>query len=207
MKLYHVRTGLLKVNTYFLIDENTKNAVVIDSGENYKTINLTKENLGVNIKAVLLTHAHFDHAGNVKALQNDGAKIYASVLDAPKLLNDLNLGKNFGRKIEPCQVDGTFSDGDVLKFDDISIEVLATPGHTNGSVTFKVGNKLFTGDTLFYDTIGRTDFPTGDMYAMIKSVNKIFNLEGDFEVYPGHNEFTTLDRERKYNLIKEYDRQ
>lgn len=206
MKLYHVRTGLLRVNTYFLIDENTKNAVVIDSGENYKTIVATKEQLGVNIKAVLLTHAHFDHSGNVKALQDDGAKIYASVLDAPKLLNDLNLGKNFGRKIAPCVVDGTFSDGDVLEFDDIKIEVIKTPGHTDGSVTFKVENKLFTGDTLFFDTIGRTDFPTGSIYEMIKSVNKLFNLEGDYEVYPGHNEFTTLSRERKYNMIKEYDR-
>ena len=207
MKLYHVRTGLLRVNTYFLIDENTNNAIIIDSGENYKTIISTKEKLGVNIKAVLLTHAHFDHAGNVKALQNDGAKIYASVLDAPKLLNELNLGKNFGRRIEPCYADVTFSDGDVLCFDGIKIEVIHTPGHTDGSVTFKVENKLFTGDTLFYDTIGRTDFPTGSVYEMIRSVNKLFNLEGNYEVYPGHDEFTTLDRERKYNLIKEYDRQ
>lgn len=207
MKLYHVSTGLLRVNTYFLIDENTNNAIIIDSGENYKTIKTTKEQLGVNVIAVLLTHAHFDHAGNVKALQDDGAKIYASVLDAPKLLNDLNLGKTFGRKVEPCVCDITFSDGDVLEFGSIKVEVIETPGHTDGSVTFKVDNKLFTGDTLFYDTIGRTDFPTGSIYDMIKSVNKLFNLDGDYEVYPGHNEFTTLNRERKYNLIKEYDRQ
>ena len=207
MKLYNVKTGLLRVNTYFLVDEDTKNAVVIDSGENYKTIITTKEQLGVNIKAVLLTHAHFDHAGNVKALQDDGVKILVSTIDAPKLSNDLNLGKDFGRKVEPCIPDKTFSDGEILEFDNIKIEVISTPGHTDGSVTFKVENKLFTGDTLFYDTIGRTDFPTGDFYEMINSVNKLFNLKGDFEVYPGHNEFTTLDRERKYNLIKEYDRQ
>jgi glyoxylase-like metal-dependent hydrolase (beta-lactamase superfamily II) len=207
MKLFSVKTGLLRVNTYFLVDEATKNAVIIDSGENYKTIISTIEQLKVNIKAVLLTHAHFDHAGNVKALQDDGIKIYISIIDAPKLSNEQNLAKDFGRKILPCTPDYTFSDGDVLEFDGIKIEVIETPGHTDGSVTFKVQNKLFTGDTLFYDTIGRTDFATGNIYDMIKSVNKLFNLSGDYEVYPGHDEFTTLNRERKYNMIKEYDRQ
>lgn len=206
MKLYNVKTGLLRVNSYFLIDETTNTAVVIDSGESYKTIKSTEEKLNVKIVAVLLTHAHFDHAGNVCALKKDGAKIYISKNDAPKLLNDQNLAKNFGRKFEYCEADATFEDGDVLKFGEIELEVIETPGHTDGSVTFKMGNKLFTGDTLFYDSVGRTDFETGNLEDLVNSVYKLFALNGDYEVYPGHNEFTTLERERKYNLIKEYDR-
>ncbi len=206
MKLYNVKTGLLRVNSYFLVDENTNNAVVIDSGENYKTIKETAQKLKVKIIAVLLTHAHFDHAGNVFELQQSGAKIYVSEKDAPKLLNDQNLAKNFGRKFNYCVADSTFKDGDVLTFGEIKLEVIETPGHTDGSVTFKTQNKLFTGDTLFYDSVGRTDFETGNLEDLVNSVQKLFALDGDYEIYPGHNEFTTLNRERKYNLIKEYDR-
>ena len=100
----------------------------------------------------------------------------------------------------------TFKNGDVLTFGEIKLEVIETPGHTDGSVTFKTQNKLFTGDTLFYDSVGRTDFETGNLEDLVNSVQKLFALDGDYEIYPGHNEFTTLNRERKYNLIKEYDR-
>lgn len=204
MKLYHLLTGLLRVNTYLVVNDDGE-AVVIDSGENYKKIKQAEETYGLKIKAVLLTHSHFDHAGSAKKLQDDGAKIYVSALDAPKLLDDGNLACKFGRKFDTLTADVTFSDGDTLSVCGFDFKVIATPGHTDGSVCFMLDNMLFTGDTLFHDSVGRTDFPTGDRDDMISSVKRLFALDGDFNVYPGHDEFTTLDRERKYNVMAEYD--
>ena len=204
MKLYHLQSGPLKVNTYFLVNEDGQ-AVVIDSGENYKKIKSVEQTYNLKIVAVLLTHAHFDHCGNVKKLQDDGVSIYVSELDAPKLLNDDNLSSDFGRKFEYLTADKTFSDGDVLEICGINIKVIATPGHTDGSVCFLVDNLLFTGDTLFLGSVGRTDFRSGNRDDLVKSIKKLFAIEGDYSVYPGHDEFTTLEHERKYNVFAEYD--
>lgn len=205
MKLYHLVTSLLGVNSYFLINEQTNQAVIIDGGENYKKIKQVEQSLGVTIKAVLLTHAHFDHAGNAKKLQDDGAKIYISKLDAPKLKNELNLSGNFGRKFDYLDADYTFNDGERLNVCGFEIEVVMTPGHTDGSATFIVGNMMFTGDTLFLESVGRTDFPTGDREQLVASIKKLFAREGDYNVYPGHQDFTTLEHERKYNTFVDYD--
>ncbi len=204
MKLYHLPTGLLHVNSYFLVNDNGE-AVVIDCGENYKKIKQVESENGFKIKAVLLTHAHFDHSGCAKKLQDDGAKIYISKIDAPKLLNELNLSGNFGRKFDYLTADYTFIDGELLNVCGIEIKVILTAGHTDGSVTFVVGDMLFTGDTLFFESVGRTDFPTGDRDELIASVKKLYALDGDYKVYPGHQEFTTLEHERKYNMFVDYD--
>ena len=205
MKLLYVRSGPLRVNSYFLINENTNKAIVIDSGENYKLIKKIEEENSFKINYVLLTHAHFDHAGNVKKLQDDGAKIYCSKIDSEKLLNDLNLSLDFGRQFDYCNADYKFIDNEELLLNDIKIKVIATPGHTDGSVTFLVEEMLFTGDTLFLESVGRTDFPTGNKNELIASVKKLFSLEGEYKVFPGHQEFTTLSHERKYNTFVDYD--
>ncbi|MBE7083049.1 MAG: MBL fold metallo-hydrolase [Clostridiales bacterium] len=204
MKLYHLSSGPLRVNTYFLVGEDNR-AIVIDSGENYKKVKQVESECGFKIEAVLLTHAHFDHAGNAKKLQNDGAKIYVSKIDAKKLLNDDNLSKDFGREFEYLTADYTFEDGEILKIFDIEIKVILTPGHTDGSACFLVGNMLFTGDTLFLESVGRTDFKTGNRRELVNSVKKLFALNGDYSVYPGHEEFTTLSHEREYNRMVDYD--
>jgi glyoxylase-like metal-dependent hydrolase (beta-lactamase superfamily II) len=204
MKIYHIVNGPLRVNTYFLVGENDQ-AVVIDCGESYNKIKQTEESLKVKIKAVLLTHAHFDHAGCAKKLQDDGAEIFVSVKDAPKLMNEQNLSSDFGRAFEYLTADHTFSDGDKITLAGITFEVIATPGHTDGSVTFKVDNALFTGDTLFYLSVGRTDFITGNRRELVASVKKLFALGGDYSVYPGHEDFTTLQYERDYNRMVDYD--
>ena len=204
MKIYHLINGLLRVNTYFLVNENNQ-AVVIDCGENYKKVKQTESDCGFKIKAVLLTHAHFDHSGCAKKLQDDGAKVYISKKDAPKLMNGDNLGGDFGRKFEYLTADYTFSDGDEIDVLGLKFKVLETPGHTDGSVCFMIDNALFTGDTLFYGSVGRTDFISGNRDDMVKSIKKLFNLNGDFSVYPGHDEFTTLEFERKHNVMAEYD--
>lgn len=205
MKLYHLTQGPLRVNTYFLVNEQTKEAVVIDSGENYKLIKQVESANGFNIKAVLLTHAHFDHAGNAKKLQDDGVKIYVSKVDAQKLLNEQNLSADFGRKFDYVKADYTFSDGEMLNVCDIKIKVIMTPGHTDGSATFLVDDMLFTGDTLFLESVGRTDFVTGSRVDLVNSIKSLFALDGDYRVFPGHEEFTTLDHERKYNTFVDYD--
>lgn len=204
MKLYHLQSGPLRVNTYFLVNDDNQ-AIVIDGGENYKKVKQVESDFGFTIKAVLLTHAHFDHAGNAKKLQDDGAKVYISKLDAPKLLNEDNLSSDFGRKFDYLTADFTFADGDVLDVCGIKIKVIATPGHTDGSVCFMVDNAIFTGDTLFDGSVGRTDFKTGNRQDMIASIKKLFSLEGDYSIYPGHDSFTTLDYQRKYNIFAEYD--
>ena len=201
MKLYHLCSGPLGVNTYFLINELTKQAVVIDGGENYKKVKQVEESLGVKIVALLLTHAHFDHSGNAKKLQDDGAKVYISSIDAPKLNNDGNLGYRFGRKFENLIADHLLENNEELNIAGIKIKAIATPGHTDGSMTFMVDNMLFTGDTLFLESVGRTDFPTGDKNKLINSVKILLSLDGDYQVYPGHEDFTTLSHERIYNTF------
>jgi len=204
MKMYHLLSGLLRVNCYVLVNDLGE-AVVIDGGENYKKIKQTEQEYGFKIKAVLLTHAHFDHSLSAKKLQEDGAKIYISKIDAPKLLNDGHLGGNFGRKFEPVVADHTFSDGDILNVCGFEFKVFITPGHTDGSACFLLGNALFTGDTLFLESVGRTDFPTGNKEQLVNSVKRLYALPGDYTVYPGHAEFTTLEHERKYNTFVDYD--
>ncbi|MBQ3219113.1 MAG: MBL fold metallo-hydrolase [Clostridia bacterium] len=205
MKLYHLTSGPLRVNSYFIVNEESNESIVIDSGENYKLIKQTEEKYGFKIKAVLLTHAHFDHAGNAKKLQDDGAKVYVSKIDALKLLNDDNLSADFGRKFDYLTADFTFNDGEILDVCGIKIKVIATPGHTDGSVCFLLDNMLFTGDTLFCESVGRTDFKSGNRDDLVNSVKKLYRLEGDYAVYPGHDEFTTLEHERKYNTFVDYD--
>ncbi|MBE5753742.1 MAG: MBL fold metallo-hydrolase [Clostridiales bacterium] len=205
MKLYHLRSGPLNVNTYFLVNEDTKEAVIVDGGENYKRVKQVEEQLGVKIKAVLLTHAHFDHAGNAKKLQDDGAKIYIGKLDAHKLLDGGNLAHHFGRKFDYLTADKTLVDGEEFTECGINFKAFETPGHTDGSLTYLTENMLFTGDTLFLECVGRTDFPTGDKDTLVRSVKKLFELDGEYTVYPGHDEFTTLSHERKFNLFVDYD--
>ena len=204
MKLYHLITGPLRVNAYFLVNDKGE-AVAIDGGENYKKVKQAEETYGFKVKALLLTHAHFDHAGCAKKLQDDGAKVYISETDAPKLLNDGNLSGDFGRKFDYLTADITVGDGDEICECGMKFKVIATPGHTDGSICFLINDMLFTGDTLFWGSVGRTDFPTGNRDALVASVKKLFALPGEYSVYPGHEEFTTLSHERQFNRFVDYD--
>lgn len=204
MKLYHLSSGPLRENAYFLVGEGN-NAVLIDGGENYNLIKKTEEKYGFKVKALLLTHAHFDHCGNAEKLRRDGATVYISEKDGIKLAAGDTLGDRFGRTVEPVTDYKNVYDGEILELFGIKIKVIATPGHTDGSVTFAVDNMLFTGDTLFLESVGRTDFPTGSRDDLVSSVKKLFALEGDYDVFPGHQEFTTLSHEREYNDFNDYD--
>ena len=199
MTIHHITSGYLGVNSYFIIADDKVSAVLIDGGENYQLIKQTEKQLGVKIKVLLLTHAHYDHVGNAKKLQDDGVKVFIGKQDAEKLKEGDNPEKRVGKPFESLTADCMLVDGDILNFFGLRIKVIETPGHTNGSVCYLVDNALFTGDTLFFESIGRTDFATGNSFQMQKSLKKLFSLEGDYKVYPGHADFTTLAHERKYN--------
>ena len=205
MKFYHFSSGVLGVNTYFLVNETSNEAICIDAGERYELIKNAEREYGFNVKVLLLTHAHFDHSGCAKKLQDDGVKVFISVNDAPKLKNGDNLAADFGKKFDAFTPDYTFIDGDYINACGLTVKALITPGHTDGSATFICENMLFTGDTLFNGGVGRSDFVSGDRNALIDSVKRLFSLDGDYYVYPGHDEFTTLSYEREHNTFYDGD--
>ncbi len=203
MKIFSIKSGPLKVNSYFLVNEQTMRAVVIDAGESGNVISDVENKTGIKVTANLLTHAHYDHSRNSKKLKENGVKIYISKEDSKKIYNGGHLG---GINFPVFEPDFTFSDGDELELEGIKIKVIATPGHSSGSVSFLVENNLFTGDTLLKESVGRTDFVTGDFESLKNSIQKLYSLCGDYNVFPGHGEFTTLSYERKNNpFIKQDD--
>lgn len=188
-------------NVYVLTADG-KNAVVIDPS--YPSLVKELERRGLTASYVLLTHCHFDHVYGVPALQKTGAKVLCSDLEKPLVGTSAALSGLFGAPDPDYTVDGTFTDGEILSLCGVDIRVMLTPGHTAGSATFFVTDEdgkthLITGDTLFEGSIGRTDFPTGDMAVLRKSLKKLKELDGDYPVYAGHGDDTTLDRERNYN--------
>lgn len=199
MTVYSIETGMLGVNSYFLINDDTSECIIIDGGENYSKIIETLNSLKVKPVALLLTHAHFDHSLNAKLIQQDGVKVYASVKESEKLRNGQTLGERFHKEQERFSPDYEFLNDETLEICGIKVKVILTPGHTDGSATFIVDDMMFTGDTLFFESIGRTDFPTGSMAEMRESIKKLYNFEGEYKVYPGHGEPTTLSHERKFN--------
>lgn len=199
MKILTLTTGVLGVNTYFLVNEETGEAVAIDCGERYSDIKKFEKDNGITVKYELLTHSHFDHSASAVELQKDGVKVFCSEIDAEKLKKGETLAEHFYRKPIAVTPDYTFKDGDVLNLCGIEITVMITPGHTDGSACFVAGNDLFSGDTLFYESCGRTDFPSGSSEDMKKSLERLFSLDGDYKVYTGHGEATTLSHERAHN--------
>ncbi len=186
-------------NTYLLTVDN-KTAVVIDPGNPRVESELIKR--GLSPAYVLLTHCHFDHAAGVEVLQAAGAKVLCGAEEKPLVGTQAELAELFGAPRTHYTVDDTFKDGETKELCGISFTALHTPGHTAGGVCYLVednGEKhLFSGDTLFAGTIGRTDFPTGNIGVLRKSLQRLAALD-DMPVYPGHEEETTIAREKTHN--------
>ncbi len=190
MTVTSLPVGSIGTNCYLLYDETTKNAVVIDPGDDAEPAAARIGALGLKVRGILLTHGHFDHCGDVKRIRElTGAQVFVHPAD-----RDLPLPLNRG-----LVADRDLADGDVLDLAGTQVKVLHTPGHTPGSVCFLCGDLLFSGDTLFAGSCGRTDLPGGSPADMIRSFRRLAELAGDYTVYPGHGEETTLAAERETN--------
>ena len=194
--------GIYDANCYVIMDEETKEAVVLDPGGVEPRIERTIDELGAKVKYILLTHGHIDHVSGVEYLA-DKYKVpfYISKVDEEYMEKDDYV---FGTM---RKADGYLKDGDILHFGSKSIKVIATPGHTKGGVCFLIDNSVFTGDTLFQGSIGRTDFPGGDFSEIINSIkSKLVPLGNDVEVYPGHGPKSTIAYEQRNNMyLSDYD--
>ena len=191
MKITSLTSGSIGTNCYIIYDEKTLDAVVIDPSDEGALAEARIKALGLQVRAILLTHGHFDHGGDAARIRAlTGAPIYVHPADRT-LPSWLTHGLSADRDL---------ADGDELDFAGLRFTVLHTPGHTGGSVCLKCGNALFTGDTLFAGSIGRIDLPGARPDKMMGSLSRLKKLDGDYDVYPGHMEPTTLEHERNYNL-------
>lgn len=174
---------------------------LIDVGEVTPEILSYIEKKGSTIKYVLLTHNHFDHIGGVeKVLEHTSAKLAIHVEDGKNLTNPLyNLTNKVGLPNPNISADILLKDGDELPLGESKIKVVHTPGHTLGGVCYVVEDVIFSGDTLFCGTVGRTDFIGGDMGVLLSSLKKLSTLCGNYNIYPGHEESTTLEQEINTN--------
>ena len=186
--------GQLETNCYIVSNEDTLECVVVDPGDEANTILNYIEDNKLKCVAILLTHGHFDHVGAVDAVAEEtGATVYMHELDDAK-----NSSKYMMRYYLP-ESGKYLKDGDELQLAGLTFHIMATPGHTLGGVTIRCEDALFTGDTLFKGSCGRTDLPGGDMNVQLESLRRICALPGDYEVYPGHMDSSTLERERLFN--------
>lgn len=195
MKVSVMQVGPIGTNCYFLQDEESGLMAIIDPGDDWERILHQVKKAEGEVKYILLTHGHYDHTTAVPDLVKalPGVQVYIHQADA----------NGAGSQLFPlaAQVEdlNNYDEGDTLPLGSLTIEVLHTPGHSKGSVTLKVGDVLFTGDTLFCGSCGRTDLRGGSYEEIMVSLKRLGELEGDFHVCPGHDRTSTLERERKYN--------
>ena len=193
--------GPVRANTYIVSDENHDGTFIVDAGAyNPRFERLINDK---KIEYILLTHGHFDHIMGVSELKQHfpDAKVCIHEADASMLNDDLlSLAFACGVSLDKSlKADIILHDGDELPFGDKKIRVIHTPGHTKGGVTYVIDDCMFTGDTLFYRSVGRTDFPGGNSGTLNNSICRLFDMDGDYNVYPGHDVSTTLSDERKNN--------
>ena len=199
LKIQRFPVGILRTNSY-LISYNNKGIIVDPGGRNDKLDESIKKLNGIDY--IILTHGHFDHILEVKRYQElTGAKVVIGYdeKDFP-MDNSLNLCSEFYKKgINNFSADILVKDDDVLNFNDKEIKIISTPGHTIGSVCYCMDTIIFSGDTLFKGKVGRTDLVTGNRDNMLNSLRKLYRLNRDYLVYPGHGLTTSLYREKLLN--------
>lgn len=203
LKIGRIVLGMCQTNCYFVYEEGKSQVMLFDPADKGDYIYNGLKNKGFSVEAILLTHGHFDHIWGVEKLKElSGAKVYA--YEGEKALCEdasLNVSKGAGRACI-VKADHYVKDGEEIQAAGVTCKLLATPGHTEGSCCyyFAADKILISGDTLFQESVGRTDLPTGSMSMLVRSVKeKLFPLPEDVKVYPGHGEETTIGHEKKYN--------
>ena len=194
--------GAFASNNYLIVCEETKEAVLIDAGGDYNATMQEVNSSQINFKYIFHTHAHLDHiSGDYELKTKAGVKIFLHKDDkflVDKFNDQLNMFSM--PDVENPVIDEYIEDGQILKVGNLKFKVIHTPGHSPGGVCFLVDNTLFSGDTLFADSVGRTDLPGGSYEQLQDSiVNKLFILDENIKVYPGHGDSTTIKHEKENN--------
>ena len=196
-----IPVGELEVNCYIIYSKNTKNCFIIDPGDNGEKISKKISETGLNPQKILLTHGHIDHCGGIRHIVSDtDIPVLIHKMDSSLMTSqrNLELGSVFGLDTPP-EPNGFFEGGDIIRLDEIDIEIIHTPGHTPGSVCFKTGNMLFTGDTLFRGSVGRTDLPGGNFKNLEESIELLKKYPVETIIHPGHGESSDIEQELRFN--------
>ena len=201
MEILNYKLGAMKTNCYVVVSDCGK-AVAIDIGGDEGFLTLEELKRGFKIEAVLLTHGHFDHISGVNYFFKRGAKVYMPEKEKNFITDgELNLSAVYSEPVKPFGVYKYLRDGDEISLFGLNFKVSETPGHTAGGVCYLLGDKLFSGDTLFKESYGRYDFKTGSLKDLKNSINKLFTLDENTVVYPGHGDETTIKHEKEFNPI------
>ena len=191
LNIHTMPLGAYQTNCYLLWQDGQDGCLVIDPGYEPERVLQQADRLGKQIEAILLTHGHFDHVGGVRQLAAD--------TDCNVYLCQQDLSMPQQMTAGPLYYTHTYGEGDTLTLAGITLQVLHTPGHTPGSVCLMAEDALFSGDTLFEGSCGRTDLPGGDTATILASLARLRQLPGDYRVFPGHGPATTLSEERRFN--------
>lgn len=203
LKILHRVLGMVSTNVYLAVNEETGEGFLVDPADRGDLLASWVKQEKVELKGILLTHGHFDHIGGVSELKKE-FQVPVYVMEAENVvLNDsrLNLSANWGTAFT-VKSDRLLEDGEIFELAGFMVQAFHTPGHTKGGACYYLQEEktLFSGDTIFCESIGRTDLPTGNHGELVRSVRAILQkLPGDTAIYPGHEEATSVAHEKQYN--------